>query len=238
MKGCMSVTRLNALLALLLAVLGLSALGGGAGIALAQDEPVDDEDVVLVDDGTDVLDEDMWCDDEYVAEDDFSDEADLRQVDEEVVDEDDPDFLGPDDEGDDVDLDEPSDDELLDDCLGDDAEDLADDSGAAAQTVTTDTTRVVRKGLLIARLFVPGKATVEGVLTKGGTAARIARRGQVLGTTHQRTGKAGPVTLRIKLTPKGRKVVRKAKRALRLVLTTHITLAGGKKLTRTTRIRL
>jgi hypothetical protein len=237
MYGCMSASRLTTLLAVLLATVGLSVLPSGA---LAQDDPVDDDGVVLVDDGLDegideVLDDDMWCDDDFSGVDE--DETELRQLidDSEFIDEDDPDFLGPDDEDDGlVDEGEASDDELLDDCLGAGDEDLAEDGASAA--VTTDTTRLVKKGVLTARLYVPGKAVLDSSLTKSG--AHVAKRGRALGSAHKRTAKAGMVTLRIKLTPKGRKVVRKATRKLRLVLTTHIALAGGKQLTRTTRIRV
>lgn len=227
----MSATRITSLLAVLLATAGLAAVPAGA---LAQDEPIDEE--------IEFVEEDMWCDDDVAGADDDEfveedDEAELRQLssdDEEFFDEQDEDFLGPgeDDEGLE---DEPSDDELFDDCLAAEGEEL--DEEGVSETVETDTTRLARRGVLTAKLFVPGRAVIESVLTRGGATARMAKR-QVLGSAHRRVTRAGRVSLKVKLTPKGRRVVRKAKRKLRLVLTTHVTLAGGPRLTRSTRIRL
>ena len=217
----MSIPRLSTLLAVLLASFGLAALPGAA---FAQDEPIDEE--------IEFVEEDMWCEDDFtgggetVAEEDeelFGD-ADLRQVDDgEFFDEEDPDFLGPDGE-DPVFEDEPSDDELLDDCLDEETEELADD--ASAQVVGS-VTKLVKKGVLTFTLKVPGKGRVKSTLTKGQTK---------LGKASKKVAKAGKVTIKLKLTKKGRKVVRNATQTLHLTLTSQIKLAKGRTLTRTTRI--
>ena len=213
MHPCMLVSRLTSLLALLLAVLGLAALPAGA---LAQDEPIDEE--------IELVEEDMWCDDEIVTEDDFADEdgTELRQVEEEnpdeFFDEEDPDFLGPGE--DDFDEEEPSDDDLLDDCTEDVADDAAETVG---QIVKPDVSRIAKKGFLTASIRVPGKAKVTSTLTKGA---------KKLGHATQQAKKAGRFTIRIDLSRKGRRVVRSATGPLKLTLTAVVKPAKGKKTTR------
>jgi hypothetical protein len=214
---------LSRLLAILLATLGLAAL---PATSFAQDDFVD-EGIEFVDE--EILDEDLWCDDDFVDPDDeeeFFDEefafeddgTELRQVDDEFFDEEDPGFLGPD--GEEFFDDEPSDDELLDDC------EPVEDSGALAevgQIVKPDVAKIVKKGFITAQIRVPGKATITSALTKG------SKR---LGHATQKAKKAGKFTIRIDLTKKGKKIVKSATAPLKLTLTAKVKPAKGKKVTR------
>jgi hypothetical protein len=127
--------------------------------------------------------------------------------------------------------------------LADDSsdEDLADDACAviengviADEVGTTDVTNLRKKGVVTAEVYASGPGRLDSTLTNGATGRSAAIAGvRVLGGSHQKVAKAGKVTIRIKLTKQGRKVLRKAKRTLRLTLGTKLALTSGKTVKRT-----
>lgn len=244
----MSLSRLTHAFIALLAVIGLSTLLATSASATAapasqpvleegefideaelDEDPFEFDEEVGVDEGEDLGDEEL-CDaldeDEDVIDEDLTEETELRVADDgELLDPEE----GLDDEGFGEDADDFSDEDL--------DEDICDsiENGFAPDEVSdTDTSDLRKKGVLTAELFASGAGKLTSTLTVGssGRTASIAGR-RVLGRSQQRVTRAGKVTIRIKLTKKGRKVVRNAKRTLRLTLGTTLALKSGKTVKRT-----
>lgn len=215
----MSVRRLTHALIMLLAVLGLSALPAAAASTAPApasapsyedgefiDEAELDEDPYEFDEETDGEDGDA-C--EVITDDDeFADEGEfgLRTVDDELLEPDDGEF----------------DDEAFDDEFD---EDVCETLESAIDEITdVDASGLRKRGVLWAEVAVSGKGKLTSTLTAGD---------RVLGSAEQKTSEAGTENVRIKLTKKGRRIIRKAKSALELTFSTKLALAGGETVKRT-----
>jgi hypothetical protein len=249
----MSPRRLTHVLIALLAVLGLSALPAASASTVASpasapaledgefideaelaEDPYeyDAEETVLLDDEladegdvcgvTDpaedvVVDEGDFIDGELIADDGdpgVDEQIRRRQVTDPAPD---ADPLDPDQTDEEIADDGATTDDLSDDELNQICETAIDDV-VPDEVATTDVTKIKKKGVLTAEMFASGKGVLHSSLTVG-AAGRVAQ--------------AGRVTIRIKLTKRGRKVLRKATRTLHLTLTTKLALAGGKTVKRT-----
>lgn len=241
----MLVRRLTLTLLAFAALLGFSALPSPAAAqsgppdatlsAVDVDDPIDDEtfgdEDLAADDGT--FDAGA-CD--FLGEDDVAaDEDDADLADDETFSDDD-DLLDPIDEeaGDDVDA---VSDEDLDDITDEDIDAIdelcaaLDEGIALDEAGEPDTSDLASTGSMDVDFYLSGPGTVDGTLTGGSSTRAViakAKGAKVLGRGHTRAAKAGKVTLKVKLTKKGRKLVKKAKKALSLTLGTKVKLDSGK----------
>jgi hypothetical protein len=126
--------------------------------------------------------------------------------------------------GDDEDVLEDEDSDLFEDELSD--EELADegfcdtlDEVFEDEIVDVDASRLHKKGVLTADVVASGAGRLVSTLTLPGTGS--------LGKARQSIDDAGPATIRIKLTKRGRKVLRNAKQTLSLTLGTKLALEDG-----------
>lgn len=244
----MAVRPLTSLCAALLALLALAALPTVSAAAetptastaqVVDDEILDetfDEDFEEDETADDFDEEDCsagWVDeevpfDESLDEEEFGDEelrSTSRQVDEDV--------LGPDDE--------ELEDDFEDEDLGEDYDDLSDeelcelieDGVATARIVKVDASKLTKTGVLTAKLIVSGKARINGSLTMGSAGGKAsAAKLRVLGTKRLTVAKAGRATLRLRLNRQGRRILRDAKKALRLTFNARVKLASGETIKR------
>jgi hypothetical protein len=246
----MLARRLALPLLALLALAGFSALPATAATSPAPatsqpsvdpDDPIDDEtgydDEDLADDGDlSALDDEEIADDEdfdadscdFISDEDVADET-LAGDDEDVIG--DEEILDPSDDDLGDEFDDTSDEDLGDDTgAEDDLCALLEDTGATPdEPGETDTSDLGKSGKLTVDLFVSGPGDVEGALT-GGSSGRavIAAKARVLGRGHKHVAKAGLVTLQVKLTKQGRRLVKKTRKALSLTLGTTVSLDSGR----------
>jgi hypothetical protein len=241
MNESMLARRLTLLLAALLAVLGLSALPTASlarSSAPASHRVVDDPS--QTDEGGEVDDE--------IVDDQIDESDDFDEVSDEELDVCGDSDLGDDYAGDEEDLGDgedaadfreaPADDgeeDLGDDEILGDEEDPTPGDDVICETGLFDEDAIFedlgarhgkelrKKGSLTDSLDMPDAGTIDATLTAGD---------RVLGTKHAEVEGADIVDVRIKLTPKGRRILRRAKSALELTLRTQISLAGGQEVDR------
>lgn len=258
----MPVRRLTSLLAALLLIAGLSALPTASlarptsAASLRQaDDPTQTDDTSTddqsTDDSADLSDEDLANLDDSCAtdggsagdttDDNFGDDtatddgtaddpgADTRQADDPSTDDTSTDDTTTDDTSTD---DTTTDDGSLDDTSTDPcATELTDDE-VLSDVGDGDVTDLGKKGAFGESFDMPGPGTIDETLTGGAGSRAVIAKVRIVGSAHKKVVKAGTVTVRVKLTKLGRKLVRSSKRTLRLTLNTRIALDSGRTIKR------
>jgi hypothetical protein len=255
----MSIRRLISILALVAAVVGVSAIPTVSVARTsavrqaddtsgdATDTPADgtdtSDDPGTLDDGTDPgsLDD---CSGDIVVDDGSGDDPSADDTSGDTGDDGSGDFRqagAPDDTSTD---DTSTDDTSTDDTSTDDGstDDTSTDDACSASDATDGSgdakalKNLVKTGGLDQDIDVPGPGTVDGTLespTGGAASVHAAKaKARILAHGHKHVTKAGRITLRLRLTGLGRRTLRNAKHALHLTLRTKIKLKSGKTIDR------
>lgn len=227
MNGCMPVRRLTSILAAVLAVLGLSALPTASlarSSAPASHRAVDDgtaTDATSLDDPGDPTDTPVdVCDtttSDGLGSTDLGDSGDTTGDGSDSTDPTDPTDARQADPADDPTASE--DDPTSGDPAATTCDTTVEDVGESGDVTGVDSSRLTRRGVVVATIATSGAGTVDSTLTQ---------RLVVLGAKHVSVKKAGVAQVRLRLNSRGRRLLRSSTRALHLTLSTRIQLASGK----------